>query len=56
MKLVSSFTDLNVIIEINKDSLCPNKTELFSSSAFCDLEESRKALLLKGKEVILSGY
>lgn len=55
-KLVSSFTDLNMIIEINKYSLCPKKTEFFSSFAFCGLgrrvERSQSwehPLLLKGK-------
>lgn len=37
-KLVSSFTDLVMIIEIDKYSLSLKKTEFFSSFAFCDLE------------------
>lgn len=63
MKLVCSFTDLNMIIEINKYSLCPKKTEFLSSFAFCDLgrrvEKSQSwehpLFLKKARAVILSG-
>lgn len=36
-RFVSSFTDLNMAIEVNKYSLYPMR-ELFGTFAFCDLE------------------